>query len=240
MTRVGGLIRWVLLAAIPAAAFMMLASTSPPLALDQLGSGTLETVLLTAVRWVGLALTGWLVATQFLYTLAVLTHTNWMADVLRPVTLPIIRRIAAGAATLTITLNAVTATAQTIPEPTVVVIEQGQPQAGLRDESTPTPVLQPRSEPEPETPRPCDPIEPVASYSAPLTWHVQPGDHLWSIAQDHLTIVLGRPPTPAEHRHYWTHVVDAARSVIRSGNPDLIYPGEHIPLPPTIGAGNTP
>ena len=233
--------RWVLLAAIPATAFVMLFSTPPPLEPNQLGNGTLETVLLTAGRWVGLALTGWLVATQLLYTIAVLTHTNWMTDALRPVTLPIVRRIAAGAATITITLNSVTAVAQTIPEPpTAVIIEQGQPQAGLRDESTPTPILQPRPEPEPKTPRPCDPIEPVASYSAALTWHVQPGEHLWSIAGDHLTFVSGKPPTRSEHRHYWVHLVDAARPVIRSGNPDLIYPGEHIPLPPTHNAGTTP
>ena len=66
------------------------------------------------------------------------------------------------------------------------------------------------------------------------------GDHLWSIAGEHLAIVLNRPPTRDELRDYWVEVVEAARPIIRSGDPNLIYPGEEIPLPPLLDAGITP
>lgn len=237
VTRVGGGIRWLLLAVVPGAAFATLASMAPPLGYEQLGAGSLEEVLLTTGRWLGLVLAAWLITTQLLYTLAVLTRTDWMVEVLRPVTLPIVRRIAAGAATLTISLSGVTAVAQTAPEPTIIVVDQAT-EGDLRQEATPTPVLQPLVEHDAE--ESCVAMEPEGSYSAPLIWYVLPGDHLWSIAGEHLAIVLDRPPTRDELRHYWVEVVEAARPIIRSGDPNLIYPGEEIPLPPMLDAGITP
>jgi len=236
MTRVGGGFRWFLLTVVPGAAFAALVSTAPPLAFNQLGDGSLEEVLLTTGRWIGLALTVWLIITQLLYTVAVLTRTDWMIDVLQPVTLPIVRRIAAGAATVTITMSSVTAVAQIAPEPTIIVDQVAE--GDLRQEATPTPILQPLAGHDVEEPRVA--MEPEGSYSAPLTWQVRPGDHLWSIAGEHLAIILDRPPTRDEHRNYWVEVVEAARPIIRSGDPNLIYPGEEIPMPPTLDAGITP
>ena len=235
--RVGGGIRWLLLAAFPVVAFAVLLSMAPPLEFDQLRSGSLEGVLLTTGRWIGLSLTFWLITTQLLSTIAVITRTDWMIDVLRPVTLPIVRRIAAGAATLSITMSSVVAVAQTAPEPTIVVVDE-EAGSDLRQEATPTPVLQPLVEPGID--EPATTPEPEGSYSAPLTWQVRRGDHLWSIAGEHLVIVLDRQPTRDEHRNYWVEVVDTARPIIRSGDPNLIYPGEEIPLPPLLNAGVTP
>ena len=62
----------------------------------------------------------------------------------------------------------------------------------------------------------------------------------WHLSDTDLTVVLDRAPTEREHARYWVEVIDAARSVIRSGDPDLIYPGEEIPLPPTLDAGVRP
>ena len=232
VTRVGGGIRWLLLTVVPGAAFATLALMAPPLVFEQLGAGSLEEVLLTTGRWLGFALTAWLITSQLLYTLAVLTRTDRMVEFLRPMTLPIVRRIAA----ITISLSSVTAVAQTAPEPTIIVVDQAT-EGDLRQEATPTPVLQPLVEHDAE--ESCTPIEPEGSYSAPLTWQVRPGDHLWSIAGEHLAIVLDRPPTRDELRHYWVEVVEAARPIIRSGDPNLIYPGEEIPLPLTLDAGIT-
>ena len=230
-------IRWLLLAAFPAVAFAVLLSMVQPLAFDQLGNSSLEEALLTTGRWLGLALTFWLIISQLLFTLAVLTRTDWMIEVLQPVTLPIVRRIAASAATISITVSSVTAVAQTAPEPTIMVVDDVV-DGDLRQEATPTPVLEPRVEHDVEEPRVA--MEPEGSYSAPLTWQVRPGDHLWSIAGEHLTIVLDRPPTRDEHRNYWVEVVESARPIIRSGDPNLIYPGEEIPMPPMLDAGITP
>jgi nucleoid-associated protein YgaU len=128
----------------------------------------------------------------------------------------------------------VTAVAQAPTDTSIVTVEHNN----LRQEATPTPNLQPLVEVETAEPRVFE--EPLGSYSAPLTWLVRPGDHLWKIAGSHLNIVLDRPPTRDEHASYWVEVVNAARPIIHSGDPDLIYPGEEIPLPPTLDAGVRP
>lgn len=227
-------IRWLIVALVPTVTFLILLSMTPPLRFEEISDGALEPVLLTLGRLIGLALTGWVVISQLTYTMAVFTRTDWLTEILRPVTLPVVRRIAAGLASVSISLSGVTATAQTTPDPTVITVEE----VDLRQEATPTPILQPLVEP--ETDMTVDFTEPEASYSAPLTWLVRPGDNLWLIAGEHLAIVLDRPPTTDEHHRYWVEVMKAARPVITSGDVDLIYPGEKIPLPPTLDAGVRP
>jgi nucleoid-associated protein YgaU len=62
---------------------------------------------------------------------------------------------------------------------------------------------------------------------------VEPGDHLWKISEHHLANVLGRPAEDEEIDPYWRSVIDANRDRLASGDPDLIYPGETVALPPT-------
>jgi hypothetical protein len=60
------------------------------------------------------------------------------------------------------------------------------------------------------------------------------GDNLWAIARDHLATARGGgsgEPTNREVAAYWVRVVEANRDGLRSGDPDLIYPGEEITLP---------
>lgn len=233
-TRLERVFHWLVVALVPTIAFILLWATTPPVSMGEIASASLEAILLTLGRLTGLALTGWLLTSQLLYTAAIITRADWLSEVLRPVTLPVVRRVAAGITTVSISFNSLVAVAQTEPTPTVITVEQ----ANLRQEATPTPILQPLVEPEIQ--ESCIVVEPEGSYSTPLTWLVRPGDHLWRIAGEHLAIVLDRPPTPDEHRRYWVEVMEAARPVIRSGNVDLIYPGEEIPLPPTLEAGVRP
>lgn len=60
---------------------------------------------------------------------------------------------------------------------------------------------------------------------------VEPGDHLWLIAERTLAERLGRAPTDGEVAPYWRQLVDANRGRLRSGDPDLIFAGERIDLP---------
>jgi hypothetical protein len=61
---------------------------------------------------------------------------------------------------------------------------------------------------------------------------VRPGDDLWRLAAARLQTALGRTATASEIGPYWVEVVDANRARLRSGDPDLIFPGEELWLPP--------
>jgi nucleoid-associated protein YgaU len=60
---------------------------------------------------------------------------------------------------------------------------------------------------------------------------VAKGDHLWKISGYYLNGVLGRPATNVEITPYWRRVIATNRTNLRSGDPDLIYPGEIVTLP---------
>jgi nucleoid-associated protein YgaU len=74
--------------------------------------------------------------------------------------------------------------------------------------------------------------EPGAAEGGFAQITVARGDHLWSISEGHLTDAVGDTPTDAEIARYWRRVIDANRDRLRSGDPDLIYPGETVRLPP--------
>lgn len=57
------------------------------------------------------------------------------------------------------------------------------------------------------------------------------GDHLWKISSRWLEGELGRSPSNGEISPYWREVIDVNLPQLRSGNPDLIYPGEVVTLP---------
>lgn len=60
---------------------------------------------------------------------------------------------------------------------------------------------------------------------------VQAGDHLWKISARHLDEQAGE----SEIAPYWRRVVDVNTPRLRSGDPDLIYPGEIVQLPAIPG-----
>jgi nucleoid-associated protein YgaU len=57
---------------------------------------------------------------------------------------------------------------------------------------------------------------------------VRPGDHLWKISARHLQ----QSSPDSRLAPYWRRVVTVNTPSLRSGDPDLIYPGETITLPP--------
>lgn len=60
---------------------------------------------------------------------------------------------------------------------------------------------------------------------------VHPGDHLWSISETRLENVTQRHVPDQVIARYWRKVIARNEDRIRSGDPDLIYPGEVILLP---------
>ena len=65
---------------------------------------------------------------------------------------------------------------------------------------------------------------------------VEPGDHLWSIAADRLAREIGRSPTDAEISPYWESLVAANPQLV---DPDLLFPGDEIQVPPAPVPGST-
>lgn len=56
---------------------------------------------------------------------------------------------------------------------------------------------------------------------------VEKGDHLWKISARH----LGKEATNDDITPYWREVVDVNTPRLKSGDPDLIFPGEVVELP---------
>jgi nucleoid-associated protein YgaU len=79
-------------------------------------------------------------------------------------------------------------------------------------------------DPESVTPQTVVPNEPTEVV-------VRAGDYMWSLAEQRLTQVLGRGVSDTEIAPYWLQVIGVNLSRIRSGDPDLIFPGEILLLP---------
>jgi nucleoid-associated protein YgaU len=66
--------------------------------------------------------------------------------------------------------------------------------------------------------------QPITSAGSEVL--VEKGDHLWSISSDQL-----QDATTAEISSLWREVIAVNIDRLRSGNPDLIYPGEWVLVP---------
>jgi hypothetical protein len=61
------------------------------------------------------------------------------------------------------------------------------------------------------------------------------GDNLWEVAARQLAMLTGRSRADiadADIARYWIEVCEANRAQLRSGDPNLIFPGERVVLPP--------
>ena len=76
-------------------------------------------------------------------------------------------------------------------------------------------------------PEPPQPPPAPASRAVSDAHVVVSGDNLWSIA----AAGLGTDDATAVAR-YWARLITLNRSILRSGDPDLIFPGEVLQLPP--------
>jgi nucleoid-associated protein YgaU len=84
-------------------------------------------------------------------------------------------------------------------------------------------------------PVPSAPAEPAPGTRVQASHMVAERDNLWTIARDHLAEARSGGTgelTTREVAAYWLRVVEANARNLRSGDPDLIYPGETIALPP--------
>ena len=147
---------------------------------------------------------------------------------------------ASGAAAISLTAGAPASARVDVP----VVRAPVTSVARTPDTTAPTAVSNAR--PAPASPGPTTtvrrptPTRPTESTerrpSAPVTVRtVHPGDHLWGITRAVLGERLGRIPTAAEIVPVWRAVIAANTARLRSDDPNLVFPGEQVVVPPSPG-----
>lgn len=223
-----------------------------------LGSASPEEVVAGALRVVALACAWWLLASTVLYLVARVARVPAAARTMGRATLPAVRRwvdraVAASVlASTAVTAGGSAAIAGSEPPPPSTTAPAVVVDADRRlppDETRPVPEVRGgravESLPGPPTNAPSAPVPPSvpvgpalpAAPPAPGRHVVATGESLWTIAAAHLAGLSGRDRAALgdhEIAPYWARVVDVNRGALRSGNPDLIYPGEVLELPPPV------
>ena len=204
-----------------------------------------EDVLVGAVLLAARGVALWLLASTALYLAAGALRLPRLARAIGWTTLPPFRRlidgmVAGSVVAGTMVGTAIPATAQAtggVAEHTYVPRPAGDGPA-----YTPIPAGSGKPALAPTTRAPVDePRRFPTSAPAPTTetvHRVEPGEHLWGIAQAHLAAASGRPADdlrPADVAPYWRRLIDANNGRLRSGDPDLIHPGEELVLPDVDG-----
>ena len=198
--------------------------------------GPLEPTLAAAIRLAGLAVGYWLAVSTVLYLIG---RAGRLPGAIRAVgwaTIGPVRRLIDGLVASAVVVGVglpATAIAMTgpgyIPVPAGDPIETDVPVPGsllpgtlfLPTQQIPVPEV---GVPESVTTQTTIPNEPTEVV-------VESGDHLWSLAEQRLAQVRGRGVSDAEIAPYWLKVIGVNLSRIRSGDPDLIFPGEIVLLP---------
>lgn len=213
--------------------------------LGWLGRTALTDALTAFARLAALVLAYYLLISTVVYLVALVSGSRRFIRITRPFAIPVVRSLADRVIAGTIAVGALAAPlvasspptlgAAAGPAVTVQVIADYIPESRLVQATDPSvpgvlrgevsfsgrPVTPP---PEAATPARDTPLGPVEVVTGP-------GDHLWGMAETAMTNVLGRAPMDHEVAPYWREVVDVNRDRIRSGNPNLIQPGEVIRLP---------
>jgi hypothetical protein len=178
-----------------------------------LRSSSPEEVVAGTVRLVTLACAWWLLASTVLYIAVRITTRRRAAPALTRLVLPAVRRRVDRALAVSMLASAVlggglsgVAAAGEPEPPATIAVRDGRAIASF---------------PVPAVPGPAAATPPAPP---PVGHHVvAPGESLWTIAAAHAG--------STEVGSYWARVVEANRAALRSGNPNLIYPGEIVELP---------
>jgi LysM domain len=228
-------------------------------------SGPLDDVVAGLVRVLALTCAYWLIGSALLYGLARLVRIPSLVRSAEWVTLPVVRTLVDRALAIALASSAVVAgstvaasavgthrapvilTLAATSSPTLAPPLPTNPAPSPTPPPTPSPTPRPGYVPTPAGPgpRPTSPSTQPSSPGPPEAWtthRVVPGDNLWTIAAQHLVHELDVRASHLSNRRiaiYWLKVVSANRDSLRSGDPDLIYPGEVVKLPPIVQASGS-
>lgn len=210
------------------------------------------TIFFAVLRLFTLAIAWYLSGTIAVGTVAHLVRSARLLAIANLMALPTVRRTlqaAFGAGLAAASLTAGSSSVASVPPPVATAVAPARlAPAAEQPPQQPVPSIPPlrartdprsraavdhaaRAQPESlEEPGPATPTADVEPSRA--TWTVQPGDHLWSIAERTLARAWERQPSDDETTAYWQRLIARNRPVLTDpGNPDLILPGQVFELP---------
>lgn len=195
-----------------------------------------EDALAAVLRTIGLAIGYWLLGSTLLYVTARMAGWARITAGIGIFTLPAVRRasdrLVAGSLALATLATPAVSWPQPGPSPVPQTVEV--PDAYQHLDTNADEGEEPMQEKLPATSGEESP-EIVVYADATLEVVVRPGDNLWDLAARRMNKSLGRPAADHEVVPYWLEMIQANEERIRSGDPDLIFPGEVILLPPIRG-----
>ena len=198
-----------------------------------------EIAIGAAVRLLALAAACGLLGTTLGYLLARLFRVPQLVAAFGAATLPVVRRNIDRALAVTVTTAVLIApmaraSAQEAPPqepaPTTNAGVGVQPPGTNSAGYTPTPAGLPTGR-EPVVTKDTEP-PPIPGPATARSYVVRSGDNFWRIALADLS-ADGTAPDRGDITPHWLRIIRLNEDRIRSGDPDLIYPGETITLPPT-------
>lgn len=224
------------------------------------GWATPETAILSAGRVAVVALSLYVAAVVGLLMMASATNSRVLRRLIDAITIGVLRHLIAATLLLSpaTPLVAVAAThpADRADQPTAGLphetvglpvfdrpvptthraVRQMETQPSPVAPSTPRPGRRPHpARTEPAKDQPAPDRRPSSPESSPtqttIRYVVESGDNLWDIASAVMTRHRGEAPSDHDHATYWARVCSEVSSQLRSGDPDLIYPGETLELP---------
>jgi resuscitation-promoting factor RpfA len=201
--------------------------------------------LAAVLRVVALAGCGWLLLSTASYAAARACRIPAAIRAVRWCTPAAVRRVVDAALAVSVVAGTVLTPAVARATPSTPAVTAG---TGVRDghggalESLPAEPAPTTAAPTATTP-PTTSAPPTSAPSTtptpptplPLTVVVAPGDSLWELAAGRVALATARARADvgdAEIARYWLSVCDANTPTLRSGDPDLIFPGEVVTLPP--------
>jgi hypothetical protein len=217
-----------------------------------LSRGTrVDDAVASGLRYVALALAYWLMFSTALYLGARLTRLPTALRAVQWATLPFIRRTVDRMLAVSLTFGTLVAPTQALAQTPPSPVEQVYlpTPAGFDESDTPIVVVEgdiiippgaalPQPSPHEETTVEEDPTQGVGppvgvAFERSKEHEVVAGESLWSIAEAQVRRSSGVEPAASDTVVYWLELLAANRDHLTSGDPDLIYPGEMLTLPPT-------
>ena len=189
-----------------------------------------------ALIWLGaLACVIWLSGSTLLHLAAQATRVPALIRSVEWITLPAIRKVTEGACAAILATSMMTTVPVWADAPPPVVALEGIDGTILPPGISRLPEPATLPDPEDKVPQLLLPREIRAELEREPGLDeivVEAGDNLWSMSRRHLITVFGRVPTNQEITPYWRRVIARNQPNLISGNPDLIYSGEVIEMPP--------